>query len=375
MSDEERPNKGKQDKKDDSFFSDVLDALDKPVSDEASSPQAGVYQPDQSSIPAQPSVPQSLFPYAPDMNDPNAYPDFQGAKFYVDTRDYFKAISSLTNILRVQHATTDKNMASELVLELAKTDPSILDPLLPYLILVEDSADPIINMNINNSLLYLRVSYNNVVTRLKEIVKSFVESYYTQFNTTYIPFIDILTRIGTSIEVIIKILELMTKNRELTGKLDFAGQVFAYEPPGALYLCPHCGIELKKDANFCPNCLKEVFKCAICFRFIKPDELVRCPKCSIPAHEQHFLEWVKKTGACPSCQNKLYEQEVAKVQCIVCSLEIKSSEKVENLTKCPACGGIAHKDHFLDYIRMSNHCPECKKPIDYKELKKLLKKK
>jgi hypothetical protein len=374
MSDEERQNKEKKEKQNDSFFSDVLDALDKPSSNEAGAPSAGRQQTDQSGLPVPPSVPQSIFPYAPEMTDPNAYPDFQGAKFYVDTRDYYRAVNSLINIFRTQHATTDKNMASELVLELAKTDPPALDPLLPYLILVEDSTDPIINMNINNSLLYLRVSYNSVFARLKENVKSFVESYYKQFNTTYIPFIDILTRIGTSIEVVIKILELMTKNRELTGKIDFTTQVFAYEPPGALFLCPHCGVELKKDATFCPQCLNDVFKCAICFRFIKPEELVRCPKCSIPAHEQHFLEWVKKTGACPVCQNRLYEQEVAKVQCIVCSLEIKSNEDVNNLIRCPKCGNLAHKDHFLDYIKMSGTFPDCKKPVDYKELKKSAKK-
>jgi predicted RNA-binding Zn-ribbon protein involved in translation (DUF1610 family) len=222
--------------------------------------------------------------------------------------------------------------------------------------------------------MYIREPYNAVTAQLKLGIKTYIENYYSQLNTTYIPFVDILSAIGTSLEVIIKVLDLMTKNREVLGKLDYTTQVFAYEPPGALFLCPNCGVEVKKDATFCSKCLNDIFKCAICFRFIKPSELVRCPKCNTTAHEQHFLEWVKKTGACPVCQNKLYEQEVAKVTCAVCGLEIKSTEKIENLIKCPKCASLSHKDHYISYVKMSKVCPSCKKPVDFKELRKELKK-
>lgn len=369
MSDEERPNGDKKEEKGDSFYSDVLDALDSPTNE--NSPNISSSNVDE--IQSQDETAQLVFPFAPDINDPNAYPDFQGAKFYVDTRNYENAVLSLINILRVPETTTDKNMASELILELAKSDPGVLYPLLPYLILTEGIDDPIIEMNINNSLLFLRDDYNSVMSQLKESVKTFIISYYEGLNTTYIPFVDILDAIGTSIEVIIKILEAISKSRAIKGKLDFTTQVFAYEPPGSLYLCPHCGVELDKDATYCKTCNEDVFKCAICFRFVRPDELVNCPKCSIAAHEQHFLEWVKKTGSCPVCQNKLYEQEVASIRCCVCDLEIKKEDK--NTTKCPHCGALAHNDHLLEYVKMSGACPECKKEIKFKELKKLLKKK
>ncbi|MFX1299116.1 MAG: zinc-ribbon domain-containing protein [Promethearchaeota archaeon] len=369
MSDQERRDKKKKDQ-DDSFFSDVLDALDAPATGKNPSKGGTIdtsYEGDQE------NVIEILFPFAPDINDPNAYPDFQGAKFYVDTRNYTQAIASLINILRVPRATTDKNMASELILELAKSAPNELYPLLPYLVLTQGVEDPILTMNINNSLMFVREQYNAVISRLKEGIKNFIEAYYAEYNTTYIPFIDILNSIGTSIEVIVKMLDILSKDREITGKLDYTTQVFAYEPPGALYLCPHCGVELKKDSNFCSKCLNDVHKCAICFRFIKPNELVKCPKCGIPCHEQHFLEWVKKTGSCPVCQNKLYEQEVAKIRCVVCDLEIKKEDK--DTIKCPYCGTLAHTEHFLQYIKMSGGCPECKKKIDFKELKKQMKKK
>lgn len=374
MSEEERPDKEKKAGQDDSFYSDVLDALDSALSKSTPSP-TGTTPTDSETPSTGEEVPQLLFPFAPDLNDPNAYPDFQGAKFYVDTREYFKAIQTLINILRVPQATTDKNMASELILEMAKTVPEELFGLLPYLILTQDTNDPIIEMNINNTLMFVREEYNNVITQLRDGVKNFIENYYAEFNTTYIPFIDILEAIGTSMEVIIKILENISKDREIPGKLDFTTQVFAYEPPGKLYLCPYCGVELEKDAKYCnnPTCSRQIFKCSICFRFIKPDELVNCPKCGIPAHEQHFMEWLKKTGRCPVCQNKLYEQEVASISCAVCGLEIKKEDK--KTVKCPQCGILAHTNHFLDYIKISKACPECNKPIDLKEFKKMLKKK
>ncbi len=374
MSDEERTNQDKKKGPDDSVYSDILDALDSSLSNEEGSLQTGAGQAKSAQTGDTAAIPQALFPYAPDVNDPNAYPDFQGAKFYFDTRNYDNAVYTLINIFRAGNP-TDQNMASELVLEMAKNVPERLHLLLPYLTLVEASKDPIINMNISNTLMYIREDYNQTIGRLKEGIKDFIQKYYKQNNSTYIPFIDILTAMGTSVEVIIKVLETQTKNREIPGKLDFTTQVFAYEPPGALYSCPHCGIQLDKDAKFCSNCHEDVFKCAICFRFIKNDELVRCPKCNATAHEQHFLEWIKKTGACPVCQNKLYEQEVAKVSCVVCGLEIKSTEKPEDLIKCPQCGALAHKDHWLDYIKISKACPECKKAFSSKEIKELLKKK
>lgn len=377
MSDNERNEKGKKAGSDDSIYSDILDALDSPSSGEANASSGSHSKIDQVSTSDQVQTPQSLFPYAPDFNDSNAYPDFQGAKFYFDTRDYDRAVNTLINIFRAANIPTDQNMASELVLEMAKTTPESLGPLLPYLILVEGAEDPIINMNINNAIIYLREPYNSTISKLKAGTKSFIEAYYSEHNTTYIPFMDILISIGTSLEVIIKILETQTKNREIPGKLDFTSQVFAYEPPGALFLCPHCGMEVDKDAKYCsnPTCSRQIFKCAICFRFIKDEELVKCPKCDATAHELHFLEWVKKTGSCPVCQNKLYEQEVAKVKCVVCGLEIKSDEKPELLIKCPRCGTLAHRDHFLDYLKMSNSCPDCKAGFSSKEIKDLMKKK
>jgi hypothetical protein len=367
MSDEKRSEKDEEEQEKDSIFTNLLDAMD-------SSPKDNENLTQKAADSAAEPLPQTLFPFAPNISDPNAYPDYQGAKFYIDLRDYDKAINTLINILRDPKATADKSMSSELILDLAKTNPDVLAPLLPYLVLTEGVNDPILEMNIDNAQMYIREPYNAVTAQLKLGIKTYIENYYAQLNTTYIPFVDILSAVGTSIEVIIKVLDLMTKNREVIGKLDYTTQVFAYEPPGALFLCPYCGVEVKKDANFCTKCLNDIFKCAICFRFIKPSELVRCPKCNATAHEQHFLEWVKKTGACPVCQNKLYEQEVAKVACAVCGLEIKSTEKIENLIRCPKCSALSHKDHYISYVKMSKVCPNCKKPVDFKELKKELKK-
>ncbi|MDD1777280.1 MAG: hypothetical protein LUQ65_03855, partial [Candidatus Helarchaeota archaeon] len=149
MSDEKRSDKEKKDEKKESIFTDLLDAMDSTPKDKESPAQIG-------GAPATEAIPQTLFPFAPDMNDPNAYPDFQGAKFYLDIRDYDKAVRTLINILRDPKLTTDKNMASELILELAKTNATILAPLLPYLVLTEGINDPIVEMNMNNVQMYIR---------------------------------------------------------------------------------------------------------------------------------------------------------------------------------------------------------------------------
>ncbi|MFX1293481.1 MAG: hypothetical protein ACFFD2_01290 [Promethearchaeota archaeon] len=373
MKDEELPKKEKKEGQTDSSYSNILDTADSALLNEENSSKTGKIQKNARDTHAIRNSVQMLFPPAPDLNDPNIYPDFQGAKVYYNTRNYDKAVDTIINIFRYADRPTDQNMASELVLEMAKTIPKALYPLLPYLIILEKSEDPIIKMNINNALTYLREDYNTIITQLKESIKSFIVAYYSKQNTSYIPFAKILTAIGTSLEVIIKILERQIKNREITGKLDFINQVFAYEPPDVLFLCPHCGIELKKDAKFCTSCQKDVFKCSICFNFIKNEELVKCTKCDAPAHEQHLLEWVKKTGKCPVCQENLYEQEVAKVTCVVCGLRIKSDEKTEKLIKCPQCGTLAHKEHYLDYLKISQACPKCKKPFSQREIKEMKK--
>ncbi|MBD3230497.1 MAG: hypothetical protein GF329_20120 [Candidatus Lokiarchaeota archaeon] len=46
--------------------------------------------------------------------------------------------------------------------------------------------------------------------------------------------------------------------------------------------------------------------CPVCKGVIKPnDSKIKCPACKIEAHKDHFLEYVKIHGKCPNCEKRL----------------------------------------------------------------------
>lgn len=46
--------------------------------------------------------------------------------------------------------------------------------------------------------------------------------------------------------------------------------------------------------------------CPVCKGVLKPsDSKIKCPACGINAHRDHFLEYVKIHGKCPNCDKKL----------------------------------------------------------------------
>lgn len=47
-------------------------------------------------------------------------------------------------------------------------------------------------------------------------------------------------------------------------------------------------------------------------------------------------------------------------QCIVCNLPIKDSDEIG---RCPECKHAAHKDHFLEWIKIKGICPFCKRKV------------
>jgi rubrerythrin len=50
----------------------------------------------------------------------------------------------------------------------------------------------------------------------------------------------------------------------------------------------------------------------------------------------------------------------AKSKCSVCGKKI---EIFDDIAGCPICGAKAHKNHILEWIKMKNTCPACKKPV------------
>ncbi|MHA1695069.1 MAG: RING finger domain-containing protein [Candidatus Helarchaeota archaeon] len=355
--------------KDEEIFDDALNALDDiTLSDEekvstTSSAEAHNEQINQEEA----TTFQAPFPYAPEINDPNIRIDETSVKYLVDTAQYEPAIDMMINILRSKEKKVDKNVVVELVLKIVQNGKiSFIDRLLPYLSLAVASNDPILKMNVNNLMLYIKIDYDKVIKKLKDEIQLVCDAIYEQYNTTYIPLVDLVYNVGTSIEVISTILNEMIKNKEIDGKIDIAKNIFEYEPKGALYRCPHCGKEIDPNAESCPYCWNDIYKCGICFNFIKEEEKVVCPFCNATFHEKHLVEWVKKSGTCPVCQNKLTQTEIATVLCAICGMEIKKGEK--DIFECPYCKAAGHLNHWKEYVEVYGECPECHKKIDKNQI-------
>ncbi|MHA1648999.1 MAG: hypothetical protein ACTSYB_02305 [Candidatus Helarchaeota archaeon] len=50
-------------------------------------------------------------------------------------------------------------------------------------------------------------------------------------------------------------------------------------------------------------------------------------------------------------------------QCPICKSAIAARDEI---IQCPACGVKAHKDHFLEYIKIHGTCPKCQKRLSMK---------
>ena len=75
--------------------------------------------------------------------------------------------------------------------------------------------------------------------------------------------------------------------------------------------CPSCGEALYKIGSFCPYCGFKLEKCIVCNLIIgKDDEITKCPYCSGIAHRDHILEYIKVKGQCPICGKELKKYEL-----------------------------------------------------------------
>ncbi|MFX0142418.1 MAG: hypothetical protein ACFFDN_52745, partial [Candidatus Hodarchaeota archaeon] len=71
------------------------------------------------------------------------------------------------------------------------------------------------------------------------------------------------------------------------------------------FLCPTCDHENAINKIECSSCHIEFPLCIICNQPIPLVELVQCPYCNTPFHNEEFLEWLKIKSGCPSCKQKL----------------------------------------------------------------------
>jgi Zn finger protein HypA/HybF involved in hydrogenase expression len=61
-------------------------------------------------------------------------------------------------------------------------------------------------------------------------------------------------------------------------------------------------------------------------------------------------------------KNSLTISEAAET-CLICKSVISAKDVV---IQCPSCGVRAHKDHFLEYLKIHGTCPKCNKRLTMK---------
>lgn len=94
------------------------------------------------------------------------------------------------------------------------------------------------------------------------------------------------------------------------------GSVFIYpERPqyvsSAKLTCFSCGEPYDPENKFCTECGKPISRCNICRGVIGfGDTLSQCPYCQNEFHHDHVREWLKVSGDCPVCRQRIREAEL-----------------------------------------------------------------
>jgi hypothetical protein len=78
-----------------------------------------------------------------------------------------------------------------------------------------------------------------------------------------------------------------------------------------LAVCPTCEATILAEASVCPHCGTPRPICMVCQHPLRfTDSSLQCPYCQGLAHRVHFLEYLKVKGTCPNCHADLDEHEL-----------------------------------------------------------------
>ncbi|MFQ5980673.1 MAG: RING finger domain-containing protein [Candidatus Heimdallarchaeota archaeon] len=75
--------------------------------------------------------------------------------------------------------------------------------------------------------------------------------------------------------------------------------------------CFSCGEPYDPEHKFCTECGKPISRCKICRGVVGfGDTLSQCPHCQNEFHYEHVREWLKVSGDCPVCRQRIREAEL-----------------------------------------------------------------
>ena len=122
-------------------------------------------------------------------------------------------------------------------------------------------------------------------------------------------------------------------------------------PEIQLVMCPNCEATILAQTSVCPHCNQPRPVCMICkFYFPQDAPALACPHCGGIAHRVHFLEHLKVKGTCPNCHHDLDPHDLVE-QRVGSSTEHPPSPILE--FTCMVCH---HTLHQADAILECPHC-------------------
>jgi predicted amidophosphoribosyltransferase len=100
-----------------------------------------------------------------------------------------------------------------------------------------------------------------------------------------------------------------------------------------------------------------MLQCRSCGASLKPGDN-NCWNCGAPAKASLMASSVRSARAGGRMRSGI---------CMVCK---RGLEKGDEILFCPYCGGLAHKDHMLEWLHVKDYCPTCGRHLDEAEVRK-----
>ena len=122
-------------------------------------------------------------------------------------------------------------------------------------------------------------------------------------------------------------------------------------PEIQLVMCPNCEATILAQASVCPHCNQPRPVCMVCQFYFPPNApALACPNCGGMAHRVHFLEHLKIKGTCPHCRRDLDPHDLVERRVGITTEELPSQFLEFH---CMVCH---HTLHQADAIFECPHC-------------------
>jgi len=233
-----------------------------------------------------------------------------GIKYYLEKGNFNFAIPIMIGILEDQseYSISDKITVTDICKSLvAQGYAPYIRPLYPHFYMLHNNTtayltrtipDPVLIFNVSEILTNSREVMFEEINNLKDSIRQTAVDKKKNYGLNNIPLRDISDSLQINFIIVLKLVEEMIQNKEINGHYDSVGDILVLE--ATEFSCYHCGAEMKKEDVKCEKCNTDLKMCVICRARVRAPP-VTCPKCKVNAHKEHFLEWLKmsvnkKTG-------------------------------------------------------------------------------